>query len=173
VEVRKEVHTKPKYLTVPVEREEVVIERRPVSGRASGGDIKAEEIRIPVKEEKVQAEKEPVVKQEVNAAERKVQDAKTGSGEARSDSAGKLIPNPRHQIPKKRLVGIWCLGFGISLPAGSRQCEQFLTPDPLAELHVGQVAARPGAGVGHPPHVPCGVGVARPLQHDGHFFPLG
>jgi hypothetical protein len=42
---------------VPVEREEVVIERRPATGGAPAADIKAgEEVRIPVKEEQVRVE---------------------------------------------------------------------------------------------------------------------
>src|SRR6185369_14811080 len=41
VKVRKEVHTEREQINVPVEREEVVIERRPASGRAAAGDIKA------------------------------------------------------------------------------------------------------------------------------------
>src|SRR5262249_9740746 len=53
VKVRKEVHTEQKTVAVPVEREEVVVERHPVGERpASAADIKAgEEIRIPVQEE--------------------------------------------------------------------------------------------------------------------------
>src|SRR5439155_522664 len=49
VHVRKEVVTERKTLDVPIEREEVVVERRPVSGQATSGEIGAEEIRIPVK----------------------------------------------------------------------------------------------------------------------------
>ena len=37
VDVRKEVHTEHKQITVPVEREEVVIERRPAGGGAAAG----------------------------------------------------------------------------------------------------------------------------------------
>jgi uncharacterized protein (TIGR02271 family) len=85
VDVRKEVHTERRSVNVPVEREEVVIERRPVSGRASGGDIRAEEIRIPVKEEKVRVGKETVVKEEVNVGKRKVRDNKTVSADVRSE----------------------------------------------------------------------------------------
>ncbi|HET6573515.1 MAG TPA: YsnF/AvaK domain-containing protein [Fimbriiglobus sp.] len=85
VNVRKEVHTERKSVTVPVEREEVVIERRPASGRSSGGDLKAEEIRIPVKEEKVKVSKEAVVKEEVNIGKRKVRDNKTVSDDVRSE----------------------------------------------------------------------------------------
>jgi uncharacterized protein (TIGR02271 family) len=72
VEVRKEVVTEHKTIDVPVEREEVVIERRAVGGTAAAGDIRAEEIRIPVKEEKVHVTKEAVVKEEVSVGKRKV-----------------------------------------------------------------------------------------------------
>ena len=80
VNVRKEVTTEQKTLNVPVEREEVVIERRPAGGRAASGDIKAEEIRIPVKEEKVNVSKEAVVTEEVSVGKRKVQDTKQVGG---------------------------------------------------------------------------------------------
>jgi uncharacterized protein (TIGR02271 family) len=74
VEVRKEVVTEHRQIDVPVEREEVVIERRPARGRAASGDIKSEEIRIPVKEEQVSVEKETVVNEEVSVGKRKVRD---------------------------------------------------------------------------------------------------
>jgi uncharacterized protein (TIGR02271 family) len=83
VEVRKEVHTEHKTIQVPVEREEVVIERRPAGGTAATGDIRAEEIRIPVKEEKVNVSKETVVKEEVSVGKRKVQGTETVSGDVR------------------------------------------------------------------------------------------
>jgi uncharacterized protein (TIGR02271 family) len=76
VTVRKEVHTDHKTLTVPVEREEVVIERRPAGGTAAGG-VRAEEIRIPTKEEKVHVSKETVVKEEVQVGKRKVTGSET------------------------------------------------------------------------------------------------
>jgi uncharacterized protein (TIGR02271 family) len=85
VEVRKEVHTDRKTIQVPVEREEVVIERRPAGGRAAAGDIKAEQIRIPVKEEKVNVSKEAVVKEEVNVGKRKVRDTQTVGGDVRRE----------------------------------------------------------------------------------------
>jgi len=84
VKVRKEVHTDHKQFTVPVEREEVVIERRPASGHARG-NMKAEEIRIPVKEEKVNVSKETVVKEEVNVGKRKVRENKTVSGDVKRE----------------------------------------------------------------------------------------
>jgi uncharacterized protein (TIGR02271 family) len=73
--VRKEVHTEHRTVDVPVEREEVVIERSPAAGRATG-DLKAEEIHIPVREEKVRVAKETVAKEQVRVSKRKVSDNK-------------------------------------------------------------------------------------------------
>jgi len=86
VRVRKEVHTEQQNVQVPVTREEVVIERRPASGHASTSDIRpGEEVRIPVKEEKVHVEKEAVVKEEVNVGKRKVHDTEHVSGTVRKE----------------------------------------------------------------------------------------
>ena len=88
VRVRKEVVTEQKDIQIPVAREEVVIERRPASGRAaSSGDIQAgEEIRIPVKEEQVRVEKEAVVTGEVSVDKRKVTQTENVSGTVRARS---------------------------------------------------------------------------------------
>jgi len=86
VRVRKEVHTEQQNIQVPVEREEVVIERRPASGRASASDIHAgEEVRIPVREEQVNVQKENVVKEEVSVGKRKVQGTQQVSGQVRKE----------------------------------------------------------------------------------------
>ena len=91
VTVRKEVHTETKTLEVPVEREEVVIERTPVHGRAaaegvSAGDIReGEQIRIPVREEQVNVTKEAVVTEEVKVGKRTVQDTERVSGQVRKE----------------------------------------------------------------------------------------
>jgi len=84
VEVRKEVVTEHKRIDVPVEREEVVIERRPARGRASGS-MKSEEIRIPVKEERVDVTKETVVREEVTVGKRKVRGTRTVGGEVKKE----------------------------------------------------------------------------------------
>jgi len=76
VHVSKRVVTEHKTIDVPVEREEVVIERRPASGRAARGDVAEEEIVVPVKEERVTVTKQPVVTEEVSVGKRKVQDTK-------------------------------------------------------------------------------------------------
>jgi uncharacterized protein (TIGR02271 family) len=77
VKVHRDVHTEHKTIDVPVTREEVVVEHRPASGKAAAGDIGAgKEIRIPVREEEVNVEKQAVVKEEVNVGKRRVKDTK-------------------------------------------------------------------------------------------------
>jgi len=86
VRVRKEVKTENRTIEVPVEREEVVVERRPVrrgSNRTPAAE--SEEIRIPVKEEEVFVEKRPVVKEEVRVSKRKVQGTQRVSGTVRKE----------------------------------------------------------------------------------------
>jgi uncharacterized protein (TIGR02271 family) len=74
VEVRKETHTEHKQIDVPVQREEVVVERHPVSGKAASGPVGGNEtIRVPVTEEQVQVEKQPVVKEEIKIGKRTIQ----------------------------------------------------------------------------------------------------
>jgi uncharacterized protein (TIGR02271 family) len=86
VKVRKEVHTEHKQITVPVEHEEVVIERRPANGRKAGaGAMEAEEIRIPTKEERVHVSKETVVKEEVSVGKRKVRGTETVTGDVQEE----------------------------------------------------------------------------------------
>jgi len=84
VTVRKEVHTEHRQITVPVEREEVVIERKAVN-KPGAGDMKAEEIRIPTKEERVHVSKEAVVTEEVSVGTRKVQGTQTVTGDVRKE----------------------------------------------------------------------------------------
>ena len=95
VRVRKEVHTEVKTLEVPVEREEVVIERTPVNRRKTSremhDDIMAEdlrvgeEIRIPVREEQVNVVKDQVVTEEVKVGKRVVRDTERVAGEVRKE----------------------------------------------------------------------------------------
>jgi len=88
VRVRKEVHTETKTLEVPVQHEEVVIERTPVHGRAAASDAvirEGEEIRIPVREEQVDVTKNAVVTEEVKVGKRVVQDTERVSGQVRKE----------------------------------------------------------------------------------------
>jgi uncharacterized protein (TIGR02271 family) len=63
--IRKRVRTERERLEVPIRREEVHVERVPVSREVSEGGIGEEEIVIPVTEEEVVVSKRPVVKEEV------------------------------------------------------------------------------------------------------------
>jgi len=88
VRIGKEVHTETKHMDIPIEREEVVVERHPVQGRAIPGEIGAgEEIRVPVREEQVSVHKDVVVTEEVGVGKRTVQDTKRVSGEVRKEEA--------------------------------------------------------------------------------------
>ena len=88
VRVRKDVVSEEKTIEVPVTREEVVIERHPVSGRPATGKIKeGEEIRIPVTEEEVRVEKRPVVKEEITVGKRHVQETETVRDTIRREEA--------------------------------------------------------------------------------------
>jgi uncharacterized protein (TIGR02271 family) len=89
VRLRKEVVKEKKTIDVPVTREEVVVERHPVTGRQSadreiGED---EEVRIPIMEEQVRVEKTPVVKEEVTARKRPIQETKQVSDTVKREEA--------------------------------------------------------------------------------------
>lgn len=88
VTVRKDVVTEHKTIDVPVQREEVVIERHAATGKhaATSDTIRAgEEIRIPVSEEKVTVNKETVVTEEVNVGKRVVKDTERVSGDVKKE----------------------------------------------------------------------------------------
>jgi len=91
VRVRKEVHTETQHIDVPVEREEVIIERTPVHGRAATEGVSAadlregQEVRIPVREEQVTVSKDAVVTDEVKVSKRAVRDTERVSGEVRKE----------------------------------------------------------------------------------------
>jgi len=76
VRLRKETVTETQSVQVPVSREELVVERVPVSGEqaAPGATVgsDSEEIRIPLSEERVRIEKEPVVREQVEVGKRQV-----------------------------------------------------------------------------------------------------
>jgi len=88
VDVRKEVTTERQTVDVPVEREEVVVKRRPTSGqRRTDQPIgKEEEIRIPVKEQHARVEKETVSRGEVSVEKRKVHDTEQVSEDVKKEN---------------------------------------------------------------------------------------
>jgi uncharacterized protein (TIGR02271 family) len=74
--VAKDVVEEERTIEVPRTREDVTIERRPVEGRprASGGVGSGEEVRVPLHEDQVTVEKEPVVREEVEIKKEQVED---------------------------------------------------------------------------------------------------
>jgi len=87
VRAHKEVRTEQKNFEVPVEREELVIERHAATGHTGNAcDIReGQEVRIPLKEEKVRVEKDVVAKEDVTLGKRKVQDTQRVSGTVRKE----------------------------------------------------------------------------------------
>ena len=103
VRLRKEVVTENKTVEVPVTREELVVERVPVSGQeaANAGEIGSdEEIRVPLSEERARVEKQPVIQDEVRVGKRAVQKTERVSEdvqheELRVDKHGDVEVDPR------------------------------------------------------------------------------
>jgi uncharacterized protein (TIGR02271 family) len=88
VRLRKEVVTENKTVEVPVTREELVVERLPVSGQeaANAGEIGSDkEIRVPLSEERARVEKQPVVNEEVRVGKRAVQKTERVSDDVRHE----------------------------------------------------------------------------------------
>jgi uncharacterized protein (TIGR02271 family) len=87
VRVHKEVGSEHKTVDVPVRKEEIVIERHPVTGQqAAASEIReGEEIRIPVTEEQVHVEKHPVVKEEVTVGKREAESIERVGGTVRKE----------------------------------------------------------------------------------------
>jgi uncharacterized protein (TIGR02271 family) len=89
VSVGKEVVEERRTIDVPITREEVTIERQRVD-RPSDRPIEAgaeQSLEVPVREERVDVEKRPVVYEEVEVAKRQVQDTKQVSGTVRREEA--------------------------------------------------------------------------------------
>jgi uncharacterized protein (TIGR02271 family) len=90
VKLRKIVHTEYRHFTVPVMREEVRIERTPVTGERAEGlrtdaSFKEDTISVPVMEEEVTVTKRPVVKEEVSLHKERVEEQREVSGEVRRE----------------------------------------------------------------------------------------
>ncbi|MFL6443816.1 MAG: YsnF/AvaK domain-containing protein [Candidatus Sulfotelmatobacter sp.] len=83
--LRKDVVTENQNIQVPVTREELVIERTPGSGQVTGEIGRDEEIRVPLSEERVRVEKQPVVNEEVRVGKRQVQSNKEVSDKVRHE----------------------------------------------------------------------------------------
>jgi len=86
VRLRKDVVTESKTVDVPVTHEELVIERKASGGQPASGEIGSdEEIRVPLSEERVRVEKQPIVNEEVRVGKRQVQGSKQVSDQVRRE----------------------------------------------------------------------------------------
>jgi uncharacterized protein (TIGR02271 family) len=90
VTIRKIVDTEHVVQRIPVRREEVIIERRPVDDDmrvAAGTEIREQEIRIPVIDEELVVEKRTVPKEEVIVRKEAVEETETVEGDVRKERA--------------------------------------------------------------------------------------
>jgi len=89
VSLGKDVVEENRTIDVPVTREEVTIDRRPVERRASDQPIDETDktIEVPVREERVDMEKRPVVYEEVAVGKRTVTESQTVSDTVRREEA--------------------------------------------------------------------------------------
>lgn len=87
VRIRKEVVSTTQTVEVPVTREELVVERVPVSGHvpAPGATFDSEEIRIPLSEERASVSKEAVVREEVRVGKKEVTSVEQLNEQVRSE----------------------------------------------------------------------------------------
>ncbi|HEX8243205.1 MAG TPA: PRC and DUF2382 domain-containing protein, partial [Longimicrobium sp.] len=89
VDVHKHVETEHVRESVPVMREQVTVERRPITEPNAGTEARFEgdEIRIPVVEEEVVVEKRPVVREELVVRKHQVQDQQVVEADLRRERA--------------------------------------------------------------------------------------
>ena len=90
IKIRKVVHTELRHFTIPVMKEEVRIDRVPVTERESsaiGADTGFQEntIRIPIVEEEISISKRPVVKEEVRVSKERTIKEEEVQGEVRKE----------------------------------------------------------------------------------------
>ena len=89
VDVHKHVETEHVRESVPVMREEVTVERRPITEphAGTGARFEGDEIRIPVVEEEIVMEKRPVVREELVVRKTQVQDEQVVEADLRRERA--------------------------------------------------------------------------------------
>jgi uncharacterized protein (TIGR02271 family) len=88
VRIGKDVVEEQQTMDVPVTREEVTVERHPVSRQPSETPIgQGETIQVPVREEQVSVEKRPVVTEEIEVGKRQVEETQEVSGTVRREEA--------------------------------------------------------------------------------------
>lgn len=87
VEIEKEVESRHVRESVPTRHDEVVVERRPATGMSADARIGEEEIRVPLSEEEVVAEKRVVPREEIVASKREVVENETVEADLRRERA--------------------------------------------------------------------------------------
>jgi uncharacterized protein (TIGR02271 family) len=105
VRIRKDVVTENQTIEVPVTREELVLERVAVTGNTPAPNASigsGQEIRVPLSEDAVRLEKQPVVREEVLVGKRSVEDVATVSDDVRREE---LRVDSDVDAPKRRVVG--------------------------------------------------------------------
>ncbi len=91
VEIRKDVVAEQQTREVPTTREQMVIDRRPVARRPADrrvGEDAGEALRVPVHEEQVSIEKQPIVTEEIEVGKQQVEGTEQISGDVRREEAG-------------------------------------------------------------------------------------
>jgi uncharacterized protein (TIGR02271 family) len=83
--VRKRVRTDREQVRVPKRREEVSVERVPVDEERSGAEIGDDEVSVPVVEDEVVVDKQPVVKEELRIRKDSVQDEEVVEEDVRKE----------------------------------------------------------------------------------------
>ena len=105
VRVRKDVVTENQTIEVPVTREELVLERvgvAPNTPAPSANIGQAQEIRVPLSEDKVRVEKQPVIREEVVVGKREVADVARVGGDVRHEE---LRVDSDVETPKRTATG--------------------------------------------------------------------
>lgn len=74
--IRKEVVTENQTVQVPVQREELVVERRPAEGERRASALRNEEVRVPLSEEKARLGKSTVAREEVSVGKKPVEEVR-------------------------------------------------------------------------------------------------
>nr|MBA2426103.1 DUF2382 domain-containing protein [Actinomycetota bacterium] len=85
VRVKKSVETEKVQTSVPTRREEVSVERVPVSEGTTSAELGEDEISVPIVEEEVVVEKKPVVKEELRVKKETVTDEETVTADVRKE----------------------------------------------------------------------------------------
>jgi uncharacterized protein (TIGR02271 family) len=110
VTLKKNVVTEHQQVEVPVTREELVIERHPVSGQQArtGSFEPGKEVTVNLEEERVRVEKQPVVREEVSVGKRQVQQTERVGGdvkheELKIDREGDVNVDRESEQPRRKV----------------------------------------------------------------------